>query len=207
MRRAPADTGPGACLTLAMRRHPKPFTFPEVERLGGRLHLHRYFGLKTWPSREDAVVSDLGVKRHEAFHAWMRARGYRGGSDDARHRDRQGGVEPRAQAGRARPVPTHPHGLGWQDAAHGPPAGRAGAAARVLERAAACAGLHPVGARYGGEAPGCPGAALVRSSSSSASFTLIRPSASRCRGNTADGPASGCALGEVRGPWHRTANR
>ena len=23
----------------------------------------------------------------------------------------------------------------------------------------------------------------------------------------ADGPASGCALGEVRGPWHRTANR
>ena len=78
MRRAPADTGPGACLTLAMRRHPKPFTFPEVERLGGRLHLHRYFGLKTWPSREDAVVSDLGVKRHEAFHAWMRARGYAG---------------------------------------------------------------------------------------------------------------------------------
>jgi hypothetical protein len=34
--------------------------------------------LKTWPSREDAVVSDLGVKRHEAFHAWMRARGYAG---------------------------------------------------------------------------------------------------------------------------------
>jgi hypothetical protein len=74
---APADTGPGACLTLAMGRHPKPFTFPEVERLG-RLHLHRYFGLKIWPPREDPVVSDLGVKRHEAFHAWMRARGYAG---------------------------------------------------------------------------------------------------------------------------------